>query len=57
MFSVPTALSGLNTEGTQHLSDLRVEALLATGDTELLLTGGEVFARSEETQPELYQGR
>ncbi|MBZ5671519.1 MAG: hypothetical protein LAO04_17555 [Acidobacteriia bacterium] len=54
---MPTALSGLNTEGTQHLSDLRVEALLATGDTELLLTGGEVFARSEETQPEQYQGR
>ena len=41
-------LSSLNTEGTEHPSDLCVEALLAT---EVLLTGGEIFARSEETQP------
>ena len=37
--------------GTEHLSDLCVDAPQATEDTEAVLTGGEIFARSEDTQP------
>jgi hypothetical protein len=48
----PPCFSSLNTEGTEHPSDLWVEALRANGVTKLLLTGGEIFARSEETRPE-----
>jgi len=47
----PLCLSTLNTEGTEYLSDLCVKALLVTEDTEILLTGGEIVARGEETQP------
>ena len=50
-FACPPCLSRLTTEGTEHLSDLGVEALLATEDAEAVLTGGEIFARSEDTQP------
>jgi hypothetical protein len=47
----PLCLPSLSTEGTERLSDLCVEALLARENTEILLTGGENFARGEETQP------
>jgi hypothetical protein len=40
----PLCLSSLNTETTEDLSDLRVEALLTTEHTETLRTRGEVFA-------------
>jgi hypothetical protein len=40
----PPCLSSLNTEHTKHLSDLCVEPLLATEDTEALTTRGEIFA-------------
>jgi hypothetical protein len=47
----PPCFSSLNTEGTEHPTDLRVEALRAIEGAEVLLTGGESFAPSEETRP------
>jgi hypothetical protein len=40
----------LNTETTEDLSDLSVEALLSTEDTEALTTRGEIFAAREEDE-------
>ena len=44
----PPWLSSLNTEHTEHLSDLCVEARPGTEDTEALLTRGEIFASRNE---------
>jgi hypothetical protein len=47
-FSASSGPSSLNTESTENLRDLRVEALLCAEDTEALLTRGEIFACREE---------
>jgi hypothetical protein len=44
----PPCLSSLNTEHTEHLSDLCVEARLGTEDTEAMLTRGEISAARKE---------
>jgi hypothetical protein len=46
VFSVPQSF---NTEHTERLSDLCVETVLTTEDTEALLRRGEIVARRQET--------
>jgi hypothetical protein len=46
----PLCLSSFNTEHTERLSDLCVEALLTTEDTEALMTRGEVLAARQEDE-------
>ena len=46
----PPCLSSFNTEHTEPLSDLRVEALLTTEDTETLRTAGKIFGAREEDE-------
>ena len=44
----PLCLSSFNTEHTEYLSELCVEALRGTEDTEALPTRGEILAAREE---------
>ena len=52
----PPCLSSFNTEHTERLSDLRVEALLTTEDAETLHTAEETFAAQEEADCLCYRG-
>lgn len=48
-------LSSFNTEHTEYLSDLCVEALLTTEHTETLRTAGKIFAAREEDENYWYR--
>ena len=51
----PPCLSSFNTEHTEALSDLCVEALLTTEHTETLRTAGKIFAAREEDENYWYR--
>jgi hypothetical protein len=43
-------MASFNTEDTEPLTDLRVEALLTTEDTETLRAAGRIFAARQEEE-------
>ena len=51
----PPCRSSFNTEHTERLSDLRVEAVLGREDTEALTTRGEILAAREEAECYCYR--